>query len=266
MTRTFIDRWQTAIQRAKAPLCVGLDPDPTLIPPHLGGDITGCRDFLFQIIEAVRDDVAAFKPNAAFFEAYGFEGVRLLEELRDRIGPEVLLIVDAKRGDVRHTNEAYARAIFDRMQADAVTVQPYLGGEPLEPFFRDPERGMFVLCATSNPGAEEIQRLQTGNAPLFLEVARLAGRWSPHRNVGLVLGTTKPDAVKAVVEVAPALPYLMPGGGAQGGSTEDIKKILAQAGATGLFTFSRSVLYASRDEHFADSALQEVIRLRESLR
>jgi orotidine-5'-phosphate decarboxylase len=265
MNRTFLERWQAAIDRVHAPLCVGLDPDPAQMPLHLGGDITGCRRFLFRIIEAVRDEVAAFKPNLAFFEAYGHEGVALLEELRDCMGPHVLLIADAKRGDVLHTNAAYARAIFDRMGADAVTVQPYLGGEPLEPFFHDPAHGVFVLCATSNPGAAEIQKLPTANGPLYLEVARRARSWSPHPNVGLVLGTTKPDAVQAVAEIAPDLPYLMPGGGAQGGDTDAIRKILAKAGATGLFTYSRSIIYASRDEHFDELALQEVRRLRASL-
>jgi orotidine-5'-phosphate decarboxylase len=265
MSQPFIERWQEAIARAGAPLCVGLDPDPTLIPQHLGSDITGCRHFLFRIIEAVRDKVAAFKPNFAFFEAYGHDGYLLLEQLREQMGSRVLFIADAKRGDVLHTNEAYALAVFDRMQADAVTVQPYLGGEPLLPFCRDPEKGMFVLCATSNPGAAEVQGLQTANGPLFLEVARLAKGWSPHPNVGLVLGTTKPDAVKTVAEAAPDLPFLLPGGGVQGGDTQQTRNLLKAHRAGALFTFSRSVLYASKGEDFAEAARAEVLKLHNTL-
>jgi orotidine-5'-phosphate decarboxylase len=265
MPEPFRARLQSAIARAGAPLCVGLDPDPKLLPPHLGVGIAAVREFLDQIIHVTRDSVAAYKPNTAFFEAYGAEGIALLESLRDRIGASSLLIMDAKRGDVEHTNAAYAQALLGRMQADAVTVQPYLGGTPLAPFCADPQRGMFVLCATSNPGAEEVQWLQTPRGPLFLEIARLARSWSAHPNVGLVLGTTKPEAVEAVVEVAPDLPYLLPGGGAQGGDTARIAEILRQHGATGLFTFSRSVLYASQGRDFADAARAEMLRLRGTL-
>lgn len=263
MPVTFLERWQAAISRAGAPICVGLDPDPSLIPPHLGTSATGLRLFVSRIIEATLDAVAAYKPNLAFFEAYGPDGIALLESLRDIIGPDVLLIADAKRGDVLHTNEAYARSLFGRVRADAVTVQPYLGGEPLLPFCREASRGMFVLCATSNPGAEAVQNIRTENGPLYLEIARQAATWSPHPNVGLVLGTTKPEAVERVVKIVPELPLLLPGGGAQGGDTQKIHAILKTHGASGLFTFSRSVIYASKEKDFADAARAEVLRLKQ---
>lgn len=261
----FSDRLRAAIQRAGSPLCVGLDPDPARIPAHLGKDSVACWKFVTGIIEATRDLAAAFKANTAFFEAYGQEGIALLEQLKGWIGEDALFIVDAKRGDVAHTNEAYARAIFTRMRADAVTVQPYLGGEPLEPFLRDPSRGAFVLCATSNPGAEEIQGLQTERGPLYLEIARRARSWSEHANIGLVLGTTKPEAIESVLEIAADLPLLLPGGGAQGGSTREVFSLLKQRQATGLFTFSRSVIYASSGKDFAEAARGECERLKTEL-
>lgn len=261
MSIAFDERLQASIRRAGSPLCVGLDPDPAKLPAHLGSGAVALRLFLAEIIEATRDIVAAFKPNSAFFEAYGSDGIAALESLRPIIGPDVLLILDAKRGDVDHSNAAYAQAAFERMRADAVTVQPYLGGEPLQPFCQDPARGMFVLCATSNPGAGAVQGLMTGGRPLFAEIARQAQSWSRHRNVGLVVGTTKPDAVSAVLDAA-NLPLLLPGGGAQGGSTEGVLELLRSKRATGLFTFSRSVIYAAPNASFAEAARSECLRLR----
>jgi orotidine-5'-phosphate decarboxylase len=261
----FRERLAQAITRAGSPLCVGLDPDPALIPPHLGTGASACGRFLAAIIDATRDLVAAFKANTAFFEAYGADGVRLLEGLRDQIGPEVLLIADAKRGDVLHTNEASARFLFGQVRADAVTVQPYLGGEPLLPFCRDPARGMFVLCVTSNPGARDVQELATPGGALYLDIARQARGWSAHPNVGLVLGTTKPESVAAVLDVAADLPLLLPGGGAQGGNTRGVFALLKERGALGLFTYSRSVLYASRGEDFAEATCAEAKKVKMDL-
>jgi orotidine-5'-phosphate decarboxylase len=224
-----------------------------------------CVRFVTAIIEATHDLVAAYKANTAFFEAYGSGGVQLLEGLHHLISPDVLLIADAKRGDVLHTNEASARFLFGRAQANAVTVQPYLGGEPLLPFCRDPARGMFVLCVTSNPGARDVQELATTSGPLYLEIARQARTWSAHPNVGLVLGTTKPESVAAVLDVAADLPLLLPGGGAQGGNTRAVFALLRERGALGLLTYSRSVLYASRGEDFTQAARREVEKLKREL-
>jgi len=260
----FRERWQAGISRAGAPVCVGLDPDPSRIPSHLGSGPEGCRVFLKGIIEATRDLVAAFKANTAFFEAYGADGWAVLEQLRSWIGPDVLLIADAKRGDIEHTNEAYARALFKRVRADAVTVQPYLGGQALAPFCHDARRGMFVLCVTSNAGAETVQEIETAHGPLYLEIAKQARTFSEHDNVGLVVGTTKPEALDAVLGVASDLPLLLPGGGVQGGDTKRVIASLRRAGASGLFTFSRSVIYASQGRDFAEAARGEVERLRKS--
>jgi orotidine-5'-phosphate decarboxylase len=262
----FLSRLTGAIARAGVPLCIGLDPDPKLMPAHLGSSAKGLRSFLTALIEATRDLVAAYKPNTAFFEAYGPEGWEILAELRDIIGPNALMIADAKRGDVEHTNDAYARALFDLVKADAVTVSPYLGGAPLAPFCCRPDKGMFVLCATSNAGAEEVQDLKVGARPLYLEIARLAKQWQIHPNVGLVVGTTKPDALHEIAALVPDLPLLLPGGGTQGGDTRKAMGILRQTGSLGLFNFSRQVIYASNGMDFALRARAAVEKIREEMK
>jgi orotidine-5'-phosphate decarboxylase len=265
MSFTFQERLQWAIRRAGVPICVGIDPDPERIPPHLGSGASALEPFVRGIVSATQHLVAAFKPNTAFFEAYGSAGWAVLEKLRDIVGPEVLLIIDAKRGDIEHTNAAYAHALFDRLKADAVTVQPYLGGGPLEPFLRNPGRAAFVLCATSNRGAEAVQNLRVeGDRPLYLEIARQARSWSEHQNVGLVVGSTKPEALAGVLRVAADLPLLIPGGGAQGGDSRGIARMVDAAGATALFNYSRTILYASRGKNFADMARLEVLKLHDS--
>jgi orotidine-5'-phosphate decarboxylase len=266
LSAPFRDRFLTAIDRSGVPICVGLDPDPQRIPPHLGTGVMAAYQFLTTIIEATRDVVAAFKPNAAYYEAYGHEGWALLEKLRDRAGNNVLWIVDAKRGDIEHTNEAYASALFEILKADAITAQPYAGGAALEPFYRDPARGVFVLCATSNSGAEAVQNFGPFDHPLYLEIAKQATIWSPHNNIGLVMGTTKPGALENVLRVAPDLPLLLPGGGTQGGGTTRVRQLLRQYKSVGgLFNFSRNVLYKSAGPDFAEAARQEVMLLRATL-
>jgi orotidine-5'-phosphate decarboxylase len=264
MSEPFCDRLRQAIDRAGTPICIGLDPDPHRLPEHLGKGPDACLRFLTEIIAATHDLVAAFKPNAAFFEVYGSAGWSILEKLRDLIGKDTLMILDAKRGDVEHTNAAYAEAVFQRVKADAVTVQPYLGGGALNPFMQDPAKGVFVLCVTSNPGAESIQNLPINSHPLYLEIARLAKHWSAHDNVGLVVGTTKRDALKEVLKEAPELPYLLPGSGCQGGSL-DVMDDLRRAEATGLLNFARSVIFASDGKNYAQAAREEVLRLRTEL-
>ncbi|RQV98362.1 orotidine-5'-phosphate decarboxylase [bacterium] len=264
MSISFCDRLREAVSTAGCPICVGLDPDPKLLPEHFGPSPEGCLRFLTEIIAATCDLVPAYKPNSAFFEAYGSAGWSMLEKLRDLIGPQALLILDAKRGDVEHTNAAYANAVFQHLKADAITVHPYLGGGALNPFMQDPAKGMFVLCVTSNPGAVSIQNLMLESHPLYIEVARQAKHWSAYDNVGLVVGTTKPDALKSVLKVAPELPYLLPGSGAQGGTLK-VTKDLKEAGSPYLLNFARSILYASDGKDFAEAAREEVLRLRKEL-
>lgn len=260
----FLSRLKASIDRSGSPLCVGLDPDPAKIPAKFGRGAEGATRFLEEIIIALWPKVAAFKPNTAFFEAYGSGGWLALERLRIACPPEVIWLVDAKRGDIEHTNEAYARAIFDGLGADAVTVQPYLGMAALEPFWRHTDKGVFVLCATSNASASLIQEQPVGSHKLYQEVAQQVKATNLNGNMGLVVGTTKPEALDSVLKIAPELPLLLPGSGAQGGSMDVLEKVKA-ANGTALLNVSRSVLYASSGDDCIDAAKAEVEKLRTGL-
>jgi orotidine-5'-phosphate decarboxylase len=258
-TTTFLERLQAAAHNKKSWLCVGLDPDPALLPPGLAVD-----EFLRGIVEATQDLVCCYKPNLAFYEAQGLLGQRALRSLLEVIPTGIPVLIDAKRGDTPQTMQAYARALFDDLNADAVTVSPYLGGDSLEPFFAYPDRGVFVLCKTSNPGAGEIQDLLVeGGEPLFLRVARQAGTWDKHGTLGLVVGATYPADVAAVRRIAPRAPILLPGVGAQAGDLE--RSVQAGIGAHGGVTIvnaSRSILYAGSASNWRAAARAEAERLR----
>jgi orotidine-5'-phosphate decarboxylase len=240
-------------------LCVGLDPDPGLLPPGLLLD-----EFLKGIVEATHDLVCCYKPNLAFYEAQGLAGQRALRSLLEVIPAGIPVLIDAKRGDTPQSMQAYARALFDELNADAVTVSPYMGGDSLEPFFAYPDRGVFVLCKTSNPGAGEIQDLLVkGGEPLFLRVARQAGTWDKHGTLGLVVGATYPADVAAVRRIAPDVPILLPGVGAQAGDLERSVQAGVDANAGGaLVNASRTILYASADANWQAAARGAAERLR----
>jgi orotidine 5'-phosphate decarboxylase subfamily 2 len=211
------DRLREAAERTGSLLCVGLDP--TL------GDCASAEEaerFCAALLEATLDEVCAVKPNAAFFEQHGAAGWGVLERLRGRVPDDRILIVDAKRGDIGSTAEASARALFDVLGADAVTVNPLMGEDAVRPFLERPGRGAFLLTRTSNPGAADLleRRLDSGT-PVYLEIAALAARWDPGGAVGLVAGATAPAAIAALRRLAPAMPLLVPGVGAQGGALED---------------------------------------------
>lgn len=214
-------RWQ-----AGTLLCVGLDPELERLPEaaHRSSVEDTLVAFNAAIVEATADLVCAFKPNAAFYEAHGPEGARALARtvaLVHERAPGVPVLLDAKRGDMANTSRLYARAVFDAYGADAVTVQPYQGQEALQPFIERGDRGVFVLCRTSNPGAGELQDLLVEGEPLYLRVARrVADEWNARGNCGLVVGATWSEELHAIRAVAPELPILVPGIGAQGGDLE----------------------------------------------
>jgi orotidine-5'-phosphate decarboxylase len=265
---TFVERLREASRRNQSLLCVGLDPDPRRIPAHLGGGAAGVLAFCAQIVEATADLVCAFKPNAAFFEALGPDGFAALAELL-RMRPGVPFILDAKRGDIGSTAEAYAQAAFDALGADAITLSPFLGGDSLEPFLRRPEKGCFILCKTSNPGGGDLQDLRLADGgTLSMHVARLAASsWNANGNVGLVVGATYPGALAEVRAACPTLPLLVPGVGAQGGELEAaVCAAVDSAGEGALISASRSILYASGERDFADAARAEAARLRQAMR
>ncbi|HEY6539279.1 MAG TPA: orotidine-5'-phosphate decarboxylase [Candidatus Dormibacteraeota bacterium] len=240
-------------------LCVGLDPDPEQIPPSLGAGISAVRRHTLAVIEATAPYAAAYKPNAAFFEQFGAPGWELLIEVVGVARQHAPVILDAKRGDIGSTAAAYARAVFDVIGADACTVNPYLGGDSLEPFLSRPDRFTFILCRTSNPGARDLQDLLIegrGGEPLYLAVGRCAVEWNVAGNVGLVAGATWAAEISRLRTVAPDMPILLPGIGRQGGDLREA--ILAARGPSGrgeyLASASRGISQASTGDDFAEAA------------
>jgi len=247
-------------------VCVGLDPDPRRFPSHLGTQVDDIETFCRTIVDATADAVCAFKPQIAYFAAYGAE--LALERVCDHVRrehPDVVLILDAKRGDIGDTAEMYAREAFERYGADAVTVNPFLGTDSLEPFFARKDRGVIVLCRTSNPGSHEVQ--DVGAEPLYERIARRAAtEWSTRADVGLVVGATQPSELKRVRDIVGDLPILVPGVGAQGGDPATVVAHGATANGTGLIVnSSRAILYASPDADYAVAARRATLELRDSL-
>lgn len=242
---------------------VGLDTDPRRIPESVApGAAAADRviEFNRRIVERTADLACAYKPNAAFYEALGTDGFRALSETVEAIrssAPGAATILDAKRADIGSTNAGYVTAIFDQLEVDAVTVHPYLGGEALEPFLARREKLILVLARTSNPGAGEFQDLLSGDLPLYRQVARaVAGGWNAAGNCGLVVGATYPDEMRQIREdVPPSMPILIPGAGAQGGDVTAAVAANREAGSDAfLIAASRSIIYASPGEDFADAA------------
>lgn len=247
---------------------VGLDPEFEKLPSHLQekDSIVATREFLFRIIDATGDLVAVFKPNSAFYESYGASGIELLIELTGYIHekfPEVVVIDDAKRADIGNTNRGYVKAIFDEIGADAVTVHPYVGREALEPFLERKEKGVFVYCKSSNPGADEFQDLDVGGKKVYEVVAENVQKsWNKNGNCGLVVGATYPEEAKRIRELAPDLPFLIPGIGAQGGDLEASVKAAKNNDNEGfIISSSRGILYASSDDDYAEASRREVEKL-----
>lgn len=241
-------------------LCVGLDPDPSRLPSPFDGapDVPDATErFCREIVDATADVVCAFKPQIAYFASHGAEAQleRLCRYIRETY-PDVLLILDAKRGDIGPTAEHYAREAFGRYGAHVVTVSPYLGGDSVEPFLRREGHGVFVLCRTSNPGSGDFQSLRVDGEPLYQRVARtVAGDWSKRGECGLVVGATYPEELRTVRALVGDMPLLIPGVGAQGG---DVAATVAagvdSAGLGMVINSSRAVLYASSGADFADAA------------
>ncbi len=248
MTGSFNQRLDEVQTRRNSLLCVGLDPDPRRLPDGLPGTTTAARveSFLRRVIEATAELVCAFKPQIAHFAALSAEGVleRITALIHEQV-PGVPVLLDAKRGDIGSTAEHYAIEAFDRYRADAVTVNPYLGREGLEPFLSRADRGVIIVCRSSNAGADPVQNWPV-DAPLYLRIAELAERdWNQHGNVMLVAGATRAADMTALRAKAPNLPYLVPGVGAQGGDLDAVLHCGLRADRRGLIvSSSRGIIYA----------------------
>ena len=264
---SFTDRLSSLIDSKKSHLCIGLDVQPERFPKSVISSADPVIEFNTQIIKYTEDIAAAYKINLAFYEALGNEGYRLLEKTLSMIPDEVLSIADGKRGDIGTSSEMYAKALFTELDFDAVTVNPYMGHDSIEPFTRYPEKGVFVLVLTSNPGAMDFQKFNGGNGnPLYIEVATKLSGWNKNDNIGMVLGATHPEELKRAVESAPGLPCLIPGVGKQGGDPKELKKIFSNNRSNSfLVNSSRAIIYASNREDFAARAREEAKSLREVL-
>jgi orotidine-5'-phosphate decarboxylase len=237
MTTTYLERLAARSASVGSVLCLGLDPDPAALPEGFSSDLRGVERFARLLVEAAAPAAAAIKPNLAFFEAFGSDGLAALERIRAAMPSNLPVVLDGKRGDIGTTVARQDVALFDRLGADAVTVNPYLGGEAVAPLLDREDRFAYILCRTSNPSARELQGLTVSGDPrtgapdeaLYLRVARLAATWGPGGTVGLVVGATAPLELAEIRATAPGLAFLVPGVGAQGG---ELEPVLANGPAT----------------------------------
>jgi orotidine-5'-phosphate decarboxylase len=263
MTGTPVERLRRRTDALGAPLCLGLDPHPQQLPADLRPDVAGIEAFTRGILEAAATHVVAVKLNVAFFEAFGSAGWAALERVRGDVPQDVVCVIDAKRGDIGSTAERYAEALFGRLEADAVTLSPYLGEDAIEPFLAHADRLVYVLARTSNPSAGRLQDLQVGpDEPLSLHVARwIAERWSDGR-VGLVVGATAASELRAIRDAVPGPGFLVPGVGAQGGDLEAAVQCAGGAWAPGLVSVSRGIAAASGGDDWQAAAADAARSLR----
>lgn len=254
----FSEKLRAATEANNSLLCIGLDPDPELMPhPHI-------PSFFQELVDATSDLVCAYKPNLAFFEALGMGGMQIMLESLRSVPKHIPIIADGKRGDIANTARFYARALFDLYKFDAVTVNPYGGRDSLQPFLDYSDRGVFVWCRGSNPGAADLQDLRLEDGRFVYEaVAEEAREWNAAGNVGLVAGATWPEQIERVRDICPGMWILVPGVGAQEGDLEAAVQVGMDSGGSGLLlNASRGVIYASKGDDFARAARKAAQKLR----
>ncbi len=262
---TFIEHLQQTSKKNNSLLCVGLDPDIDRFPQRLGRTSAAILEFNKAIIDATADLVCAYKPQIAHYAAHGAEAELAATIAYIKETCQVPVILDAKRGDIGSTATMYAREAFDRYGADAVTVNPFLGLDSLKPFLDYQNKGIVVLCRTSNPGGADLQNLVLDNGlRLYEHIAQLAHeQWNSNGNIILVVGATRPDELKRVRQLTGDMPFLLPGIGAQGG---DIQSAMENArGGQLIINSSRAILYASSDDDFADAARRVAVTTRDQI-
>ena len=260
---SFVDRLRSACSATQSLLCVGLDVNPAAMP------VPDAADFNRAIVDATADLVCAYKPNLAFYEALGLPGMKALEKTIQHIryaSPQSIIIGDCKRGDLDSSARAYVTAMFDGWGFDAVTVNPWGGMDTVEPWLADPERGAFVWCRGSNPGAADLQDLYVQDEPLYLHLARQLNERASKGNLGLVVGATAPEQLTAVRNVCPDVPFLIPGVGAQGGDLEAaVLRGVDAGGRLAIINSARGIIYASQGPDFAAAARSAAATLRDSI-
>jgi orotidine-5'-phosphate decarboxylase len=268
---SFTEKLQQASRENNSLLCIGLDPDPSRIPSHLGSGAHAVVAFNKAIIRATHDIACAYKPNLGFYAAYGHDGVRALQETRRAIPANIPTILDAKVGDIDVTSTAYAQGYFGEMGFDSITAQPYLGRDGLEPFLNWPGRCVFILAKTSNPGSGDLQDLKlTENdreRTVYEHVASLAAEWQgTFGTCGLVAGATYPQEVEKIRALAPELPMLIPGVGTQGGNLElTVNAALGNGTGPVAINASRSIIYAGEGLDYAEAVREAALKLRDQI-
>jgi orotidine-5'-phosphate decarboxylase len=271
LAMTFTQLLSAAQRTNNSLLCVGLDPDLAKLPTHLQGKPDAVFEFCAAIVDATADLACSFKPQIAYFAAMGAEAAleRLMVYMRER-APNVPVILDAKRGDIGSTAQQYAREAFERYGAHAVTLSPFMGRDSVEPYLEYTDKGVFLLCRTSNPGGSDLQNQRLADVPgqpkLFEHLAYLAQtEWNTNGQVGLVVGATFPAEIARVRELAPTVPLLIPGVGAQGGDADATVKAGATANGMAVINSSRAILYASSGADFAQAARAAALATRDLL-
>jgi orotidine-5'-phosphate decarboxylase len=264
----FIAAVKASWQKNDSMVCVGLDPDLNKLPAHIRAMDEPIFEFNRAIIDATADLVCAYKPQIAYYAPWRAENQ--LEKTIDYIHrncPGMPVILDAKRGDIGSTAEMYSKEAFERYQADAVTVNPYMGSDTLEPFLRYKDKGVVILCRTSNPGARDLQDLETGGEKIYRIIAAKASKeWNYNGNIALVVGSTCPDELRSVRAIVGDMPLLVPGIGAQGGDVEKaVKNGRDSKGAGMIINSSRGIIYASDGMDFADAARKAAMELKEEI-
>lgn len=265
----FTDKLSDRTRAVDSMLCVGLDPDFARIPEHLKGEEDPVWAFCRAIVDATAPFVCAFKPQIAYFAAMGAEKTleRVISYIHEK-HPDIPVILDAKRGDIGSTARQYAKEAFVRYKADAVTVSPYMGYDTITPYLEYQDKGVIILCRTSNPGGADIEELVCDGEMIYERIARLAsGPWNTTRQLGLVVGATQPAEIARVRKIAPSLPLLVPGIGAQGGDVNAaVAAGLDAAGAGMIINSSRAIIFAGKDENFAQTAADAARATRDAIR
>lgn len=264
---TFVDRLAGAVASRNSLVCVGLDPVPERLPQGISRDAAGIAEFNRRLIDATSDVACCYKPNFPFYGAFGAAGVEALQQTIEAVPDDIPVLLDCKVGDIGSTAQRWAHMVFDELGADAIVVNPYMGTDAVSPFLEYSDRGVFVLCHTSNPGAADFQRLLVDGSPLYEHVVRKTLTWNEtHGGCGIVVGATQAGSISRLRTLAPEMPFLVPGVGSQGGDLQAaVADGLRDDGSGLLINSSRSIIFASDGLDFAEAARAAADDLRQQI-